>query len=139
MKTTNIPTDYQHRSPAGAEVRLLMNNHLGGMAHCTLKEGAISKAIYHNTVYEFWFILSGKGAIWRKTDQEESVSPLQAGVSIDIPLGTHFQYRRMKVILSLSVSQCHLGLAQMRQLTQMALGHQTSTLVFILRKIFTLP
>ncbi|SNV48250.1 Uncharacterised protein [Legionella lansingensis] len=38
MKTKAIPQEYQHRSPTGAEVRLLMNNHLGGMAHCTLFE-----------------------------------------------------------------------------------------------------
>lgn len=37
--------------------------------------------------------LSGKGAIWRKLNGEESITPLTAGVSIDIPLGTHFQYR----------------------------------------------
>jgi mannose-6-phosphate isomerase-like protein (cupin superfamily) len=58
-----------------------------------LKEGLISNAIYHNTVCEFWFVLSGKGSIWRKNGEEESITSLQAGVSIDIPLGTHFQYR----------------------------------------------
>lgn len=93
MKTTSIPIEYQHRSPAGAEVRLLMSNHLGGMAHCTLRKGVISHAIYHTTVAEFWFIVSGQGAIWRKNDQDASVTPLHAGISIDIPLGTEFQYR----------------------------------------------
>ncbi|WP_133127889.1 cupin domain-containing protein [Legionella nagasakiensis] len=93
MNTQIIPKDYQHISPAGAEVRLLMNNHLGGMAHCTLKTGTISKAVHHKTVSEFWYILSGIGAIWRKLDDQESITPLTAGVSIDIPLGTRFQYR----------------------------------------------
>ena len=93
MNTQKIPKEYQHISPAGAEVRLLMSNRLGGMAHCTLKAGTISKAICHKTVSEFWHILSGEGAIWRKLNNEESITPLTAGVSIDIPLGTHFQYR----------------------------------------------
>ncbi|STX51749.1 Uncharacterised protein [Legionella busanensis] len=93
MKTQFIPQDYQHTSPAGAEVRLLMNNHLGGMAHCTLRAGTISKVVRHKTVTEFWHILSGKGAIWRKNSEEEKITPLSAGISIDIPLGTSFQYR----------------------------------------------
>ena len=93
MKTETIPEDYQHTSPAGAEVRLLMNNHLGGMAHCTLKEDIVSKAVRHKTVSEFWHILSGQGAIWRKLHGKEEITPLSAGISIDIPLGTHFQYR----------------------------------------------
>ncbi|HHU0038807.1 TPA: cupin [Legionella pneumophila] len=93
MNTQRIPKDYQHISPAGAEVRLLMSNHLGGMAHCTLKAGIISKAVRHKTVSEFWHVLSGEGAIWRKLNDKESITPLTAGVSIDIPLGTQFQYR----------------------------------------------
>ncbi len=93
MKTVLIPTDYQHISPAGAEVRLLMNNAQGGMAHCTLKDKKISKAVRHKTVSEFWYVLSGKGAIWRRNGNEELIMPLEAGVSIDIPLGTDFQYR----------------------------------------------
>jgi hypothetical protein len=60
MKTQNTPAEYQHVSPAGAEVRLLMNNHLGGMAHCTLKEGVVSKAVRHKTVSEFWYIYASR-------------------------------------------------------------------------------
>jgi mannose-6-phosphate isomerase-like protein (cupin superfamily) len=93
MKTVNIPKDYQHISPAGAEVRVLMNNEHGGMAHCTLKNKKISKAVRHKTVSEFWHVLSGKGAIWRKNEIDESITPLEASITIDIPLGTDFQYR----------------------------------------------
>lgn len=93
MKTTPIPKDYQHTSPAGAEVRVLMNNEHGGMAHCTLKDKKISKAVQHRTVSELWHVLSGKGAIWRKQDNKESVTVLEPGISINIPVGTRFQYR----------------------------------------------
>lgn len=93
MKTTTIPDDYQHTSPAGAEVRVLMNNNYGGIAHCTLKNNNISRVVRHKTVSEFWHILSGKGSIWRKGKLEESITPLEAGITIDIPLGTDFQYR----------------------------------------------
>lgn len=93
MKTIRIPKDYQHTSPAGAEVRVLMGNPHGGIAHCTLKDQKISKAVRHKTVSEFWHILSGKGAIWRRNHTGESITPLEEGVTIDIPLGSDFQYR----------------------------------------------
>ncbi|HFL2713448.1 TPA: cupin [Legionella pneumophila] len=93
MQTKKIPEDYQHTSPVGAEVRLLMNNHLGGVAHCTLRKGTISKAVRHKTVSEFWHVLSGRGAIWRKNGDQETITELEQGITIDIPLGTHFQYR----------------------------------------------
>jgi mannose-6-phosphate isomerase-like protein (cupin superfamily) len=93
MQTQKIPKDYQHTSPAGAEIRLLMHDHLGGIAHCTLKKETISKAVCHRTVSEFWHVLSGNGAIWRKHEEQETITDLEAGITIDIPLGTHFQYR----------------------------------------------
>jgi mannose-6-phosphate isomerase-like protein (cupin superfamily) len=93
MQTKKIPNEYQHTSPAGAEVRLLMNNHLGGVAHCTLRKGTISKVVRHQTVTEFWHVLSGKGAIWRKNEGQETITDLEPGITIDIPLGTDFQYR----------------------------------------------
>ena len=89
----NVPNAYQHVSPAGAEVRLLSNNHLGGVAHCTLKEGVISKGVAHKTVSEFWYVLSGRGQIWRRQGDKESVTGLQKDICIDIPVGTEFQYR----------------------------------------------
>ena len=66
--------EYQHISPAEAEIQLLMSNHLGGIAHCTLKAGTVSKAVCHKTVSEFWHVLSGKGAIWRKLNNEENLT-----------------------------------------------------------------
>lgn len=93
MQTKKVPHDFQHTSPAGAEVRLLMDNEHGGIAHCTLKAGKISKAVRHKTVSEFWHVLSGMGAIWRRNKEGESVTRLEPGITIDIPLGTDFQYR----------------------------------------------
>ena len=93
MQTTAIPKDYEHTSPAGAEVRVLMNNEHGGIAHCTLKDKSISKAVRHKTVSEFWHVLSGRGAIWRRRDGQAQVTTLEPGVTIDISLGTDFQYR----------------------------------------------
>ncbi len=93
MQATEIPKNYEHMSPAGAEVRVLIKNEHGGIAHCTLKDKIISKAVRHKTVSEFWHVLSGSGAIWRRVDGDEEITPLVAGVTVDIPLGTDFQYR----------------------------------------------
>ena len=42
----------------------------------------------------FWHVLSGRGEIWRRDESGEEVTVLMLpGVSIDIPVGTAFQYR----------------------------------------------
>jgi mannose-6-phosphate isomerase-like protein (cupin superfamily) len=80
-------------APDGSEVRLLASGERGSMAHFTLPPGKVSKAVAHRTVEEAWFIVAGKGRMWRKRGNEEGITDLEAGVSIDIPLGTHFQFR----------------------------------------------
>jgi mannose-6-phosphate isomerase-like protein (cupin superfamily) len=93
MKTASIEKDYQEMAPDGAEVRLLLKNQYGSMVHCTLKQSQIARAVQHQTVSEFWHILSGRGELWRKKDGLEQKDFLAPGVSVDIPLGTAFQYR----------------------------------------------
>lgn len=93
MQTKHITTEFQHMSPAGAEVRLLMNNTHGGIAHCTLPADSITKTVRHKTVSEFWYVISGQGKIWRRQGDQELVTELTPGTTIDIPVGTDFQYR----------------------------------------------
>lgn len=57
------------------------------------KKGKISKIVRHKTVSEFWYVIAGKGAIWRRPDKQEAITELEEGISIDIPLDTSFQYR----------------------------------------------
>lgn len=93
MRTQTIPKEFQHISPAGAEVRVLMGNEFAGIAHCTLRKGKVSKVVKHKTVSEFWYILAGEGKIWRHAQGEAIITELSQGITIDIPLGTEFQYR----------------------------------------------
>lgn len=93
MQTVSVPNEYHHIAPDGAEVRELMANQLGGIAHCILPQGTVSNITRHKTISEFWHILSGKGAIWRRNNHEEQITQLEPGVTIDIPSGTDFQYR----------------------------------------------
>ena len=80
-------------APDGSEVRLLVSVKDGSMAHFTLPPGAISKAVAHRTVEEMWFIVSGRGRMWRKAGAREYITELAPGLSLSIPLGTQFQFR----------------------------------------------
>ena len=93
MKEKTLPDVPDVKSPAGAEVRLLMESDTGGMIHSTVPPGQINRAVVHATVNEFWYILEGHGEIWRRDHEQERVTALVPGVSIDIPVGTAFQYR----------------------------------------------
>lgn len=93
MKETVLPDAAQARSPAGAQIRYVMDGPPGNMIHSTVPPGQVNRATVHASVHEFWHVLSGAGAIWRRDGAEQRITPLLPGVSIDIPPGTAFQYR----------------------------------------------
>ncbi len=95
MKETKLGSKPDARSPAGADIRFIMAGETGNMIHSTVPPHQINRATVHATVSEFWFILSGLGEIWRKDKKQERVARLEAGVSIDIPVDTAFQYRNI--------------------------------------------
>jgi mannose-6-phosphate isomerase-like protein (cupin superfamily) len=65
------------------------------MAHFQLAPGRTSVAVAHRTVEEIWFFLSGRGEMWRLLGNHEEVVPVDAGVCLTIPVGTHFQFRAL--------------------------------------------
>ena len=93
MQTRQFPASADARSPAGAEIRYLIEGTTGNMIHSTVPPGQVNRAAVHATVSEFWHVLSGEGQIWRRDDAGEDVTVLEPGVSIDLPVGTAFQYR----------------------------------------------
>lgn len=93
MQTRLFPSAPDDRSPAGAEIRHLIDGVTGSMIHSTVPPGQVNRATVHATVSEFWHILSGQGEIWRRDATGEETTILEEGVSIDIPVGTAFQYR----------------------------------------------
>ena len=93
MQTRLFPSTPEGRSPAGAEIRYLIEGETGGMIHATVPSGQVNRATVHATVSEFWHVLSGEGQIWRRDGTGEETTFLTAGVSVDIPVGTAFQYR----------------------------------------------
>jgi mannose-6-phosphate isomerase-like protein (cupin superfamily) len=80
-------------APDGSEVRLLTSLAGGSFAHFTLPAGATSLAVTHRTVEEIWYFVAGEGEIWRRLGENEAVTAVAPGISVTIPLGTHFQFR----------------------------------------------
>ena len=91
--TRRLPASADIVAPDGSDVRVLLRLEGGGMAHFELAPGGVSDAIRHRTVSEIWFVLSGRGRIWRRQAEREEIVFLEPGVCISIPVGTHFQFR----------------------------------------------
>jgi mannose-6-phosphate isomerase-like protein (cupin superfamily) len=90
-KTLNPAPDVM--APDGSEVRILCRVAGGSMAHFSLPPGTISKPVAHRTVEEVWFVVAGRGRMWRRLGAREETVDLAPGVSITIPVGTRFQFR----------------------------------------------
>jgi mannose-6-phosphate isomerase-like protein (cupin superfamily) len=93
FETKRLPLTPDVVAPDGSDVRVLARTERGSMAHFELAPGRASAAIRHRTVDEIWFVLSGRGEIWRKQGSREDIVALEPGVSVTIPVGTHFQFR----------------------------------------------
>ena len=94
MQTQRLPATPDAIAPDGSEVRILVRLAGGSLAHFSLPPGRTSRAVRHRTVEELWYFVGGRGEMWRRdAEGRESVVAVEAGVSLDIPLGTAFQFR----------------------------------------------
>jgi mannose-6-phosphate isomerase-like protein (cupin superfamily) len=91
--TMRLPAEPTVQAPDGSDVRVLLTGERGGMAHFELAPGRVSRAIRHRTVEEIWFILGGRGRMWRRLGDHETTVALEPGVCLTLPVGTHFQFR----------------------------------------------
>jgi mannose-6-phosphate isomerase-like protein (cupin superfamily) len=85
-------------APDGSEVRILAATARGSMAQFTLPPGKISIAVAHRTVEEVWFFTAGQGQLWRKNEEAEEIVQIHPGLSVSIPVGTHFQFRNDGIV-----------------------------------------
>ena len=93
FETRDLAAEPDAIAPDGSAIRLLPTLDGGGMAHATLPPGAVSLAVRHRTVEEIWYVVRGRGQVWRKQGDREEVVDVHPGRSLTIPLGTHFQFR----------------------------------------------
>ena len=95
FNTMRLPTVPDVIAPDESGVRILLGLSGGTMAHFELAPGQTSKAAIHRTVEEIWYILSGRGEMWRKQADREEIVSLEPGVCLTIPRQTHFQFRSL--------------------------------------------
>jgi len=88
-----LSADPEGFAPDGSEVRLLGGLPAASMAEFRLPPGMVAAAVTHRTVSEIWFVLAGRGRVWRADNGREEILTLEPGLSLTIPLGTHFQFR----------------------------------------------
>jgi mannose-6-phosphate isomerase-like protein (cupin superfamily) len=95
FESKKLPANRDDIAPDGSDVRVLLGLEGGGLAHFEIAPGETSVAVAHRTVSEIWYFLHGWGEIWRKLEDQENVVPVEPGVCITIPVGTHFQFRSL--------------------------------------------
>jgi mannose-6-phosphate isomerase-like protein (cupin superfamily) len=95
LQYAELKAAYDYLAPDGSEIRLLVDNRTANMCHCVLPAGQTSTAIKHKTIDEVWYFLEGNGEIWRKLNDRERIDKVSAGSSINIPVGTSFQFRNI--------------------------------------------
>jgi mannose-6-phosphate isomerase-like protein (cupin superfamily) len=91
--TKQLGEAYDVLAPDSSEIRLLVGTTRCSLAHGTLPPGRVSLAITHRTVEEVWYVTAGRGQIWRKHGDHETVVELEPGTALTIPTGVHFQFR----------------------------------------------
>jgi mannose-6-phosphate isomerase-like protein (cupin superfamily) len=104
FETLALPKKVTVKAPDGSDVRVLLGLKGGGMAHFELAPGAASKAVVHRTVEEIWYVVAGRGEMWRSQNGREEVVALEPGVCLTIPLGTRFQFRSFERLQALAVT-----------------------------------
>jgi mannose-6-phosphate isomerase-like protein (cupin superfamily) len=93
FNTKRLPVQRDVIALDGSDVRILLQLRGGNLAHFELAPGETSIAVAHQTVEEIWYFVNGRGEMWRKLHDHEEVVPIDPGVCLTIPLGTHFQFR----------------------------------------------
>ena len=87
-------------APDGSEIRLLADQRHGAgkssMVEVKLPAGQVSRPVYHRTVEEIWYILEGRGRVWRCPPNAEAASvppqDVSPGDALVIPTGWRFQF-----------------------------------------------
>jgi mannose-6-phosphate isomerase-like protein (cupin superfamily) len=88
-------SDPDYPAPDGSEIRLLPTFEEGGLAHCRLPAGTYTEPVRHRTVKEVWYVLGGRGQVWRGHDVDDKgeVVDVDSGSCLTIPTGVIFQFR----------------------------------------------
>ena len=93
MQSASLPPEPQGTAPDGSAIRFLLKGSRGELNHFTLPSHQTSTAVVHRSIEEIWYVLEGKGQVWRQDGDNEEDLALRPGTSFDIPTGARFQFR----------------------------------------------
>ncbi|MDE2581474.1 MAG: cupin domain-containing protein [Rhodospirillales bacterium] len=93
LQTRVAATAAAAAAPDGSEVRLLCGTIPRQYGAVHPPPGAVARAATHRSVDEIWYVLAGQGGIWRRLAEREETIALTPGVSLNLPVGTWFQFR----------------------------------------------
>ena len=87
-------------APDGSAIRLLADARHGAarssLVEVTLPAGQVSRPVRHRTVEEIWYILQGRGQVWRCPPGANPAAvppqPVAPGDALVIPVGWSFQF-----------------------------------------------
>ena len=81
MRTVRLANGKTVVAPDGSQIRELVAVAGGSMVHCALPKDAVWMAAVHATVDEVWYCLAGKGQVWRRREDAESVGDVGCSAS----------------------------------------------------------
>jgi mannose-6-phosphate isomerase-like protein (cupin superfamily) len=94
MNTVHVDEAEQATAPDGSLVHLLTSVGGAGTAVFELQAGQVARPVRHPRVEECWYVLSGRGRMWRRPVIGDAIlTDLVPGVSLSIPRDTSFQFR----------------------------------------------
>jgi mannose-6-phosphate isomerase-like protein (cupin superfamily) len=93
LEINHVKSNFNYLARDTSEIRLLLHMRDASLAHCTLPPKATSIAQVHKYVDEIWYFIQGHGIVWRKDVQNDQEDEVEPGISLTIPVGTHFQFR----------------------------------------------
>lgn len=77
----------------GAEIRHILTSPGGDLTHAVCLAGSTSGTHHLPELDEGYFVLSGRGEIWRAVNGRDAVTALRPGRWVSMPAGMRFQYR----------------------------------------------
>ena len=93
FETTTLENAAERPAPDGSMIRLLPTLKGGGLCHCTLQQGQVSRPVRHRSIEEIWYVLEGEGEVWRETKPPSAPVRVSPGTCLTIPPRTGFQFR----------------------------------------------
>jgi mannose-6-phosphate isomerase-like protein (cupin superfamily) len=92
-------------APDGSEIRLLIGPEdrvvRASLCEVGLPPGEVSRAIRHRTVEEIWYVLAGRGRVWRSptsaSDPSATVADVGPGDALTVPRSWAFQFQATDV------------------------------------------